>query len=121
MRRVILWGLTLWMLSSCLCISCPAWGQETTASIIGTVVDATGAAINGATVTVTDVERGTVYTTKSKDGGIFTFARLPLGTYSVKVEAVGFETVIQSSLTLVLNQTARLDFKMTVGAVTNTV
>ena len=99
----------------------PSWAQQITASITGTVVDTGGAVINGAAVTVTDVERGTTTTTKTTDGGIFTFARLPIGTYDVKVEAPGFETAIQSHVTLVLNQTARLDFKMRVGAVTNTV
>jgi hypothetical protein len=94
--------------------------QQTTASITGTVVDAAGAAINNATVAVTDNERGTVYSTKTADGGLFTFARIPIGTYDVKVEASGFATAMQSHLTLVLNQTARLDFKMTVGAVNNT-
>src|SRR5581483_8354800 len=102
-------------------IACPLQAQQITASITGTVVDAGGAVINSATVTATDIERGTAYTTKSADGGIFTFARLPIGTYDVKVEAPGFETAVQSHLTLVLNQTARLEFKMSVGAVTNTV
>ena len=76
MTRVIFWGITLGMLSMCAFVCNPAMGQETTASIIGTVVDVGGAVINDATVTVTDTERGTVYTTKTKDGGIFTFARL---------------------------------------------
>jgi len=67
------------------------------------------------------VDRGTIFTTKSADGGLFTFARVPIGTYDVKVEAQGFATAVQSHLTLVLNQTARLDFKMKVGAVNNTV
>jgi hypothetical protein len=96
-------------------------GQQITAAITGTVTDAAGAAINGATVTVTDTERGTIYTTKTADGGIFNFARVPIGTYEVKAEAAGFETAIESNLTLVLNQTARINFKMNMGSVTNTV
>jgi Carboxypeptidase regulatory-like domain len=121
MRRTIPWGLTLGTLSACLFFCSPARTQQITASITGTVADTAGAVINDASVTVTDIERGTVYTTKTGDGGLFTFARVPIGTYDVKVEAPGFQTAVQSHVTLVLNQTARLDFKMRVGAVTNTV
>ncbi|HKR28500.1 MAG TPA: carboxypeptidase-like regulatory domain-containing protein, partial [Acidobacteriaceae bacterium] len=121
MKRITLWGCMLVALAAGQLLCSPSWAQQITASITGTVVDTGGAVINGAAVTVTDVERGTTTTTKTTDGGIFTFARLPIGTYDVKVEAPGFETAIQSHVTLVLNQTARLDFKMRVGAVTNTV
>jgi hypothetical protein len=120
MKRIILWGITLGMFLVCLCVGKPAWGQQTTAAITGTVVDEGGAAINGATVTVTDTDRGTVYTAKTNDGGIYNFVRVPIGNYQVKAEAPGFQSQVQSGLTLVLNQTARLDFKMKVGAVTTT-
>jgi Carboxypeptidase regulatory-like domain len=121
MKRVVLWGFTLGMLLGNLGVHQLAWGQQITAAITGTVVDGAGAALNGATITVTDVDRGTVYDTKTSDSGRFNLSQVPIGTYDVKVEASGFETIIQSHLTLVLNQTARLDFKMKVGAVTNTV
>jgi hypothetical protein len=120
MRRIIVWGLTLGMFLVCLCVCRPAWGQQTTAAITGTVVDEGGAAINGATVTVTDTDRGTIYTAKTSNNGIYNFVRVPIGNYQVKAEAPGFQSEIQSALTLVLNQTARLDFKMKVGAVTTT-
>ncbi len=58
MKRIIFWGITVGMFLGCLCISRPAWSQQTTASITGTVVDEGGAAINGATITVTDTDRG---------------------------------------------------------------
>ena len=121
MKRIFLWGFALGMLLGYSGVHQPAWGQQITAAITGTVADAAGAVINGATVTVTDTEHGTIYSTKTIDGGIFTFAHIPIGTYTVKVEAAGFETAVQSNITLVLNQTARLAFKMNVGAVTNTV
>jgi hypothetical protein len=99
----------------------PAWGQQVTAAITGTVVDPGGAPISGATVTATDTERGTVNTTKTNDAGVFNFARIPIGTYEVRTTATGFETAVQPPFTLVLNQTGRLDVKMKVGAVTETV
>jgi hypothetical protein len=76
--------------------------------------------VNNATITATDTDRGTSYTAKTNEGGIFNLARVPIGNYQVKVEAPGFQTSIQNGLTLVLNQTARLDFKLSVGAVTTT-
>ena len=120
MRRIILWGVSLGMFLVCLCVSRPAWSQQTTAAITGTVVDAGGAAVNGATITATDTDRGTSYTAKTNDAGIFNLARVPIGNYQVKAEAAGFQSSVQNGLTLVLNQTARLDFKLSVGAVTTT-
>ncbi len=120
MRRGIRWAATVLMCAVCALFH-SASGQQITASITGTVVDPGGAVINDASVTVVDTERGTLYSAKTADGGLFTFARLPIGTYDVKVEARGFQTAIQSHLTLVLNESARLTFKMQVGAVTNTV
>ncbi len=122
MRRIIpLRSLTLGLFLACVCVCQSGHGQQITAAITGTVSDSAGAVINGASVTVTDVDRGTAYTAKTNDGGIFNFPHLPIGTYQVKVEAAGFETDVQSNITLVLNQTERLAFKMKVGAVTNTV
>jgi hypothetical protein len=98
-----------------------AWAQQITASITGTVEDTAGAALPDASVTARDTERGTSNTTKTTQGGVFNFSNLPIGTYEVKVEAPGFDTAIQPPIVLVLNETARLNFKMKVGAVSNTV
>jgi len=99
----------------------PAWGQEVTASIVGTVTDPSGAPVKGAKVTATDADRGTVWTADTNDTGAYNLLRLPVGSYSVKVTAPGFQTVQQATFTLVLNQTARLDVHMTVGRVNETV
>jgi hypothetical protein len=99
----------------------PAWGQEVTASIVGTVTDPSGAAINAATVTARDKERGTVWTATTGDSGVYNVTRLPVGTYDLKVTASGFETTVHSPFVLVLNQTARVDVQMTVGKIGETV
>ena len=83
--------------------------------------DSAGAALNDATVTARDTERGTSQTTKTSSGGVFNFNNLPIGTYELKAESAGFEGEVLPPITLVLNQRARVDFKMKVGAVTNTV
>jgi hypothetical protein len=97
------------------------WGQQITAAITGTVEDSAGAVLNDATVTARDTERGTSETTKTSSGGVFNFNNLPIGTYELKAEAAGFEGEVLPPITLVLNERARVDFKMKVGAVTNTV
>lgn len=98
-----------------------AVAQEVTAAIVGTVTDPSGAPIKDASVVATDTERGTMLTTKTNDSGAFNITRVPVGTYTVKITMAGFQTAVHSGLTLVLNQTARLDMQMKVGQVTETV
>ena len=121
MKRIWMWGCFLGALCAYGFFGSPLRAQQTAASITGTVVDPGGAVINGATITATDVDRGTVFTARTGNGGLFTLPRVPIGTYDVKAEAAGFRTAIQSHLTLVLNQTASVNFKMQVGSVNNTV
>jgi len=121
MQRLSRIGFSLVILLGLFGVMQPLWGQLVTAAITGTVVDPAGAPINGATVTATDTERGTVYNTKTNESGGFNFVRIPIGIYEVKATAPGFETAVQPPFTLVLNQTARIEFKMKVGAVSQTV
>jgi len=70
----------------------PAWGQEVTATITGSVTDPSGAPVVGASVLAHDVERGTSYPTRTNDVGVFNLQRLPVCNYEIKVEAAGFQT-----------------------------
>jgi hypothetical protein len=94
-----------------------ACSQEVTASVAGVVVDQVGAALVGATITVTDTERGSQFSTKTNSAGLYSFPRLPIGTYKLKAENAGFGTVTRGPFTLVLNQSARIDLNMQVGNV----
>ena len=98
-----------------------AWGQEVTASITGTVTDPSGAAVSGATVTATSVERGLTYTAVTNDSGIYRIAQLPVGTYNLKVEKAGFAVASHPAFVLTLNQVARIDTTMKVGQSSETV
>jgi hypothetical protein len=121
MPQAMRFGLILLLLAGLFAALTPAWAQEVTAAIVGTVVDPSGAPINGATVTATDTDRGIVWTAKTNDTGAYNLLRLPVGTYSVKITAQGFQTATQPPFALVLNQTARVDVKMTMGQVSESV
>jgi len=102
-------------------LALPAAAQQSTGAIVGTVSDPSGAAVQGATVTAKDVDRGTTLTTKSNEEGAFDFPVVPVGNYQVKAEKEGFAAVVQPVFTLVLNQTARFTFQMRVGQRSETV
>jgi hypothetical protein len=98
-----------------------SWAQQVTAAITGKVTDPTGAVVAGAQISATDTERGAVLRTVTNDEGVYNLPRLPVGTYRVKVEKEGFQSAVQPPLTLQVNQTARLDFQLQVGNVTQSV
>src|SRR5438552_4523833 len=121
MHRSISFAVVLLLFVAIVGSLAPLSAQEITAAIVGTVVDPSGAPINGASVSATDSERGTVWTAKTNDAGVYNLPRVPVGNYSVKVSAPGFQTAVHPSFTLVLNQTARVDIQMKMGQVSETV
>ena len=114
-------GLVLFALVALLFSAFPARGQDVTATITGTITDPAGAPIVGAKVTAHDTDRGTNWTSVSNEAGVYNIIGVPVGTYDLKVENQGFETVAIPAFTLVLNQVARIDVQMKMGAVTETV
>ena len=102
-------------------VSFTAQAQEITAAINGLVTDPSGAAVVGAKVSAKDLDRGTVFPTTTNGDGFYNFPRLPIGRYEVRAENAGFQTAVQSDVSLQLNQTARLDFQLKVGDVNQTV
>lgn len=123
MKKLKSWrlGLVLFALLALLFSVFPAQGQDVTATITGTVTDPAGAPIVGAKVTAHDTDRGTNWTSVTNEAGLYNIIRIPVGTYDLKVENAGFQTAAVPAFTLVLNQIARLDVQMKMGAVTETV
>jgi hypothetical protein len=118
-KFVLLLGLGL--LAAAFAVLAPASAQETTGSINGNVTDPSGAAVSGATVTASDVNRGTAFPTQTNSDGAYYLTHLPIGKYTVKVEAKGFQIAVHSAFDLVLDQVARIDVQMTVGTMSQTV
>jgi hypothetical protein len=98
-----------------------ALGQDISAKITGTVTDASGAVISGATVTARETSRGTVYPTETNSSGVYYLSPLPIGDYTLSVKASGFSSVQHPAFSLEMNQTARVDVGMTVGQASQTV
>src|SRR4029453_6022583 len=109
------------LITTALSFPTTTWGQEVTASITGKVADPSSAIIAGAKVTAKDLDRGTLLTTETNAAGFYNLPRVPIGTYDIRVEVVGFQTAIHPPVHLELNQTARVDFVMQLGEVTQTV
>src|ERR1035438_10374610 len=121
-RGVGMSKLTSILITGLMCLSPWAvYAQEVSAGITGRVTDPSGGSIVGATVTAKDLDRGTEWPTKTNEDGIYAFPRIPVGTYSLKIEAKGFKTSMQAALTLEVNQRARMDVPMQVGGITETV
>src|ERR1035437_603211 len=93
-----------------------ALGQgETTSAIVGEVRDATNVVLPGATVTITSRETGLRRSAQTDDAGRFNFPQLKPGTYSVKVEAGGFEPGKNDYVVSGLGQKQTVDFKLKVA------
>ena len=91
--------------------------QETRGRITGRVTDTTRAAVSGASVTVTDVSRGTTASSTTNSEGLFQVTYLLPGTYQVSVEVTGFKKHIQDKLVLQISETRDLSIVLEVGGV----
>ncbi len=94
---------------------------QTFGEITGEIRDASGGLVTGAAVTVTNEATGAERSVKTNDDGLYGFPALPPGVYSVTIAAEGFQGVARRQITLQVQQIARIDFKLQVGQVTQTV
>jgi hypothetical protein len=104
-----------------LVFSASALAQSTAGRILGTVSDASGAAVPGATVIVTDVQRGTSRTLTTDASGEFVAPELLPGTYKLHVEAKGFKTTERPNIVIEVATDVRADFALQTGQVTEMV
>src|SRR5713101_7335919 len=98
-----------------------AYAQTGAASITGLLTDQSGAAAPGVTVTAINQATNVAYPAISNSAGNYTITSVPVGTYVVKAELTGFKTATTKAIELEAKQIARLDFKMEVGALEDTV
>ncbi len=107
----------------CLFSACSLiWGQAiSTSQIKGTVQDASGSAVPGAEVKVTQTATGTTRTATSGADGSYLFSELPIGPYQLEVTKQGFSKYLQTGITLQVNSNPTIDVALKVGAVTEQV
>ncbi len=98
-------------------ISVPSSSQTTTGRIIGNVHDQTGAAIAGANLTITDVQRGTVRNAITDDSGGYVVSNLIPGIYTVRAEAKGFRTVERDDIQIEVATDVTVDLGLSPGNV----
>jgi len=98
-----------------------AFAQTDRGTITGTVSDATGAVIPGASIEAKNVRTGAVYTAGSSETGNFTLPQLPAGTYEVSVLLPGFKKFVRPGITVQVAQVVRIDAALEVGANTESV
>ena len=103
------------LLAACL------WGQATTATISGTVTDASGAAVAGAKIKATNLDTNVSRTGSSQADGGFSLLFLPIGAYKVEVDSTGFKKFEQTGIVLEVNRNARVDAVLQLGSITETV
>ena len=90
--------------------------QLSTATMFGTVTDSSGAVVANATVTVTQTLTNFVRETQTNNQGEYRAEFLPVGPYTVKVDAKGFKQLVQKGIVLAATQEAALSFALEIGA-----
>lgn len=98
------------------------FAQNVSGSITGTVKDSTGATVAGASVQITDVDHGQNLRTLTTNGeGFYTATALPIGNYTVKVDAKGFKTASVEQIVLHVNDALTINPVLSVGSPGETV
>lgn len=99
----------------------PASAQESTATIVGLITEASGAAVPNATVHIRNVATNTIRDVTTSETGNFNVPFLPAGRYTITIEASGFQTRTIEGVLVEVGQTARVDSQLKVGTVSETV
>jgi hypothetical protein len=108
----------LWlMLALIAALGCGNLHAQATAQIQGSVLDATGAAVPGADVKVTQTDTGAVRTTTSDAEGRYVLPNLPVGPYRLEASKMGFSTYVQGGIVLQVNTNPTIDVTLKVGNV----
>lgn len=118
-RRFV--GLAALLTVACFLLWSPLRAQNTNGQIIGVVSDIQGAVMPGVRVTVMNVGTNVSSTTTTDAKGFYQILDLPIGRYTVTAENQGFAKTVTQPQSLGINQTLRIDVRMKVGSVAETV
>src|SRR5438270_379302 len=122
MRHHLKNGLLCLLFVAAYCLAGSVHAQEITGSLVGTVKDANGAAVKGATVNVTDSEKKVlVRTVTTNDDGQYTVRDLPVAKYDLSVEAPSFKKHVESGVQVDVGTRRTVDVTLDVGDVAEVV
>jgi hypothetical protein len=102
-------------------LATPLFGQLGGGTIQGVVSDGSGAAVPGALIAVTNTKTNVPYRTKTNAEGFYTTPTVAIGEYTVTAGADGFKKVVRTGISLAVDQTARVDMRLEVGDVNQSV
>ncbi len=108
-RACLLLALSLALFSAC------AWPQTQLATVFGTIMDASGAVISGAQITILNQNTGLKRNASTDMTGQYHIAGLPTGNYSVRVEEEGFQTQVREGIALTSASEIMMNLSMTLG------
>src|SRR6266542_3176499 len=94
----------------------PLLAQQGRGTISGSVTDASGSAVPGASLMIVNTGTNVSFPTASNETGFYTVPALPVGPYTVTAEKQGFKKEVRTGFTLQVDQRAEIDFKLEVGA-----
>ncbi len=119
-RRLTRVALIL-LMTSATAVRVNGQAQAANGNIEGVVRDTTGAALPGATVTVTNMDTGAARTSLTNNDGVYRAILLPLGRYKIIAELQGFKTFEQQGVSLSAGQIVLINVELAVGSVSETV
>jgi hypothetical protein len=99
----------------------PAFCQAVNGTIVGSVTDSTGGAIDKARVTLTEASTRIFHTTETNSTGNYGFLEMPPGTYNVTVESPGFKKELRTGVVLEANTSPRVDLRLQPGDINQTI
>jgi hypothetical protein len=108
-------------LCAAMCSSVRLHGQAVYGSIVGTVLDSTGAAVANAKVTIRNADRDTTNETSTNESGNYAQRYLIVGKYQVRVEAAGFQAAVENGVPVSVDSEAKVDIKLQIGELSQTV
>ena len=94
----------------------PTWSQTSVASLNGTVLDESGGTVSGASISLREMDRNTMYSATSDQSGYYAIPNLPPGRYELKAEFKGFSKYTQTGTILSVGQTATVNITLKVEA-----
>ena len=119
MKRILKFSVLSPLVFS-LCVS-PSYAQTETAGINGFVTDSSGGVVPAAEVEATNVGTNATYPVQTNESGYYVITPLPIGVYTITVEVPGFKTGVAENIALQVQQRAKIDFALEVGAVSEVV